>query len=88
MPDDTTGKKAERRLRLEDTDGNPVATIAEATMALNKLKVQRDGSALAALRNWWLGTESNRRHKDFQSSALPTELPSRRSGADIERFHP
>ena len=24
----------------------------------------------------WLGTESNRRHKDFQSSALPTELPS------------
>src|ERR1043165_9903551 len=25
---------------------------------------------------WWLGTESNRRHKDFQSSALPTELPS------------
>ena len=25
---------------------------------------------------WWLGVESNRRHKDFQSSALPTELPS------------
>src|SRR5207247_7525195 len=25
---------------------------------------------------WCLGTESNRRHKDFQSSALPTELPS------------
>ncbi len=26
----------------------------------------------------WLGTESNRRHEDFQSSALPTELPSHR----------
>ena len=26
----------------------------------------------------WLGAESNRRHEDFQSSALPTELPSRR----------
>src|SRR6266404_5741715 len=26
--------------------------------------------------SWWLGTELNRRHKDFQSSALPTELPS------------
>ncbi len=25
----------------------------------------------------WLGPESNRRHEDFQSSALPTELPSR-----------
>ena len=25
----------------------------------------------------WLGTESNRRHTDFQSVALPTELPSR-----------
>ena len=23
---------------------------------------------------WWLGTESNRRHADFQSAALPTEL--------------
>jgi hypothetical protein len=26
----------------------------------------------------WLGAESNRRHEDFQSSALPTELPSPR----------
>ena len=25
---------------------------------------------------WWDGTESNRRHEDFQSSALPTELPA------------
>ena len=25
---------------------------------------------------WWLRAESNRRHEDFQSSALPTELPS------------
>ena len=25
---------------------------------------------------WWLGTESNRRHLELQSSALPTELPS------------
>src|SRR6478672_3951688 len=24
---------------------------------------------------WWPGTESNRRHGDFQSPALPTELP-------------
>src|SRR5690606_33623647 len=25
---------------------------------------------------WWLRAESNRRHADFQSAALPTELPS------------
>ena len=24
----------------------------------------------------WLGPESNQRHMDFQSTALPTELPS------------
>ena len=26
---------------------------------------------------WWLERESNPRHEDFQSSALPTELSSR-----------
>ena len=26
---------------------------------------------------WWAGAESNRRHQDFQSCALPTELPAR-----------
>jgi len=30
---------------------------------------------------WWPGTESNRRHEDFQSSALPTELPGRKGCA-------
>jgi hypothetical protein len=33
--------------------------------------------ASLASEGWWLGAELNRRHKDFQSSALPTELPSR-----------
>ena len=28
-----------------------------------------------ATRRWWPGTESNCRHRDFQSRALPTELP-------------
>src|SRR5258708_5866875 len=31
--------------------------------------------------SWWLEAESNRRHKDFQSSALPTELSSLRRAA-------
>ena len=30
-----------------------------------------------AEKKWWPGTELNRRHRDFQSPALPTELPGR-----------
>ncbi len=29
-------------------------------------------------KEWWPETESNRRHEDFQSSALPTELSGQR----------
>jgi hypothetical protein len=31
---------------------------------------------------WWRGTESNCRHYDFQSYALPTELPRHGRGTD------
>ena len=40
----------------------------------------RNGRPMGGRFRWvsreWLGTESNRRHADFQSAALPTELPS------------
>ena len=29
---------------------------------------------------WWLRAESNHRHIDFQSTALPTELLSQKNG--------
>src|SRR5947207_5018342 len=31
---------------------------------------------------WWAGTGLNRRHQDFQSCALPTELPAHQTGQD------
>ena len=31
----------------------------------------------------WLGPESNQRHMDFQSTALPTELPSQQQYREI-----
>lgn len=31
-------------------------------------------------KKWWLEAESNHRHEDFQSSALPTELSSHKGG--------
>ena len=45
--EDDTGRKVVRRVRLEDADGVPVATVAEAVKAMNKLKVKRDESSLA-----------------------------------------
>jgi hypothetical protein len=42
-------------------------------------QVQHDGGVVLGWaitrKKWCLGTDSNRRHADFQSAALPTELP-------------
>ena len=32
---------------------------------------------LGSTKKWWPGAELNCRHEDFQSTALPTELPGR-----------
>jgi hypothetical protein len=41
---------------------------------------------LSYARKWCLGAESNHRHEDFQSSALPTELP--RQMAELTGIEP
>ena len=40
------------------------------------LDVQLNLIRVAKISAVWLGPESNQRHMDFQSTALPTELPS------------
>src|SRR5689334_17693971 len=40
-------------------------------------QLSRFDSSIQIQEMWWPGTESNRRHGDFQSPALPTELPGR-----------
>ena len=34
---------------------------------------------------WWVWTESNRRHLELQSNALPTELQTHNGGPDRDR---
>ena len=46
---------------------------------------ERIALELPSERTMWLGRELNPRHEDFQSSALPTELPSR-SGKSENRM--
>jgi hypothetical protein len=44
-----------------------------------------DSRRLCHQKKWWTGGELNSRHRDFQSRALPTELPVHR--AATERRH-
>jgi integrase len=45
--DENTGKKVVRRTRLEDADGTPVGTPAEAAKVMNKLKARREDNPLS-----------------------------------------
>jgi hypothetical protein len=47
----------------------------------------KDPRRIAPAGEWWRGTDLNRRHRDFQSPALPTELPRRKgeNGGDEVR---
>ena len=47
----------------------------------------RKGCSHIPFKFWWAETESNRRHKDFQSFALPTELSAhQKRGVKINIF--
>src|SRR6266513_5318308 len=44
--------------------------------SITRLAFARDQARSSLKLKMWLGPELNRRHADFQSAALPTELPS------------
>ena len=47
VEDETTGIKSVKRVRLEDSDGNPVSTVPAAIKVLASLTTKRDESTLA-----------------------------------------
>ena len=53
----------------------PTARTIPRLRLSNRISFSENGWAYFSVRVW-LGPESNRRHVDFQSTALPTELPS------------
>ena len=46
MPHPTTGLPVVRRVRLEDKDGTPVASVPQAVAVMNKMKVLREDETL------------------------------------------
>jgi integrase len=52
------------------------ALPAGAQLRAQKRKTRRQAPR-KSLKRWWAGAELNCRHQDFQSCALPTELPAR-----------
>src|SRR5256885_8479374 len=48
----------------------------------NTCPTTRSDGVLTSRKSWWAGTGLNRRHQDFQSCALPTELPAHQTRQD------
>ncbi len=64
---------------------SPLVAVGSNGQPATKRKTPQQLEPVQGLRfttthQWWPGTESNRRHGDFQSPALPTELPGQCHG--------
>ena len=53
--------------------------VSETNGDTSNLTIKKIAQQMGYWDSWWPGAESNHRHKDFQSSALPTELPGQDS---------
>ena len=64
-------RQAVERLATRKRDTDSVSGTSEVAVA--------GGSDVTTEEKWWTGRELNPRHRDFQSRALPTELPVHRA---------
>ena len=61
---------------------NPILKSVDKEKGIAETPQSLDISALLLPPKWWPGRESNPRHRDFQSLALPTELPGHAPAAE------
>src|SRR5438093_1094529 len=67
-----------------ERDGQPVGLFRKAWATASENGLRQRAYLSDLRRSWWPGTESNRRHADFQSAALPAELPGRGRRTSIQ----
>src|SRR5439155_5637480 len=65
------------RLQFEDA---PKRLLTDCQVNCDRSLKNRVAKSVNQKWKWWRGTESNCRHYDFQSYALPTELPRHEAG--------
>ncbi len=58
-----------------------------SALTTRRLRPLTDGTVCTSQRRWCRRAESNRRHEDFQSSALPTELPRHIWARRLASYH-
>src|SRR5216117_405396 len=78
-------------MTLHDAEARPNLHFLSSPATLSESKKSLVFPRILPLKTGvWLGAESNRRHVDFQSTALPTELPSRKEPSlkQKTRFRP
>src|SRR5215831_3580971 len=75
-----TSLQGEQAVGARDVRAKGTETCSGANVGFASRAASRSGPTRPPRREMWPGTESNCRHEDFQSSALPTELPGQKPG--------
>src|SRR5262249_14126778 len=75
-----TRLQAEQAVGAREVGAKRTETVSGVSVGFGSRAASRSGPTRPPRREMWPGTESNCRHEDFQSSALPTELPGQKLG--------